>query len=177
MKFASLLATASLALGALCNSLDAPTFTKVFNGTLVLDESRGQIDTHSGKLFLVEFTGGNLTDPHTGKLIATFEHIGGQFGLTFNNQFVHTDVHFVTKWADDGTYAHWQLWGCGTIADGLHSYARVDTGSKSRLDWQDNFFMFHINPFGDNPVKQVGFYKMDINWTGKTNATDCPSHR
>ncbi|KAF9254887.1 hypothetical protein L218DRAFT_992121 [Marasmius fiardii PR-910] len=172
MKFASLLAAASLAAGAMCSSLDAPTFTKIFAGTLVLDQSRGVIDGHYGKRFLVEFKGGNLTDPTTGEVKATFEDIGGQFGITFENQFIHTDVHFVTKWTDDNTYAHWQLFGAGTIKDGLHSYARVDTSSPSRQQWQDNFFMFHIEPNSDDPVKQIGFYMMVIEWTGITGQDD-----
>ncbi|KAF9258078.1 hypothetical protein L218DRAFT_1005448 [Marasmius fiardii PR-910] len=171
MKFTSIFTAVSLAIGAFASSLDPPTFTKIYDGYLVLDESRGQIAGHTGKRFLVEFVGGNITDPKTGELAATWEDIGGQFGLTFENQFIHSDVHFVLKWADDNTYAHWQLFGCGTIADGLFTYARLDTSSPSRQDWQDNFFMFHINPAGDDPAKPVAFYQMDIDWTGKLNST------
>ncbi|KAG7093152.1 hypothetical protein E1B28_009435 [Marasmius oreades] len=171
MKFTSLLTAASLALGAFASSLDPPTFAKILEGTLQLDQSRGTIQGHEGKRFLVEFKGGNLTDPETGAVAASWENIGGQFGVTFDNQFIHSDVHLVFKWTDDNTYAHVELFGCGTIADGLFTYARIDTSSPTRQDWQDNFFMFHINPAGNDPVKPVAFYKMDIDWTGRINAT------
>ncbi|KAJ7573310.1 hypothetical protein C8J56DRAFT_903692 [Mycena floridula] len=115
-----------------------PTFTKLYDGTLLIDTSAGPVAGPFGTRVLIRVEGisrGNLTNPITGDVVANLiPGIGGDTGL---------------QWVDDNKYAWAELHGIDESADGQLTvgagHIRFETDSPARTKLNGLFTIYTLN--------------------------------
>ncbi|KAF9026998.1 hypothetical protein BDZ89DRAFT_822544 [Hymenopellis radicata] len=150
--------TSMLSLAA--TSLAQPTFTKIFDGALLINDSIGFVPGPFGPRALYAFTGGNLTDPNSGDVVANIiPGVSGQWGVLGSNEIFYPDVRVVAQWVDDQTYAFWDVHGSGIAGASAANYARFETNSASRLALNNKFLLLTIEVADESAIFEI--YSLD----------------
>ncbi|KAJ7577578.1 hypothetical protein C8J56DRAFT_1113664 [Mycena floridula] len=127
-----------------------PTFTKLYDGTLLIDTSAGPVAGPFGTRVLIRVEGGNLTNPITGDVVANLiPGIGGDTGLTALNNIFYPNVQVGLQWVDDNKYAWAELHGIDQSADGQLTvgagHIRFETDSPARTKLNGLFTIYTLN--------------------------------
>ncbi|KAJ7578289.1 hypothetical protein C8J56DRAFT_1112358 [Mycena floridula] len=127
-----------------------PTFTKLYNGALLVDTSAGPVAGPFGTRVLFRIGGGNLTDPTTGDVVANFiPGLGGETGLIASNNVFYPSAQVGLQWVDDNKYAWAELHGIGeSVAGQLAAgtgHIRLETDSPARTKLNGLFTIYTIN--------------------------------
>ncbi|KIY65410.1 hypothetical protein CYLTODRAFT_492346 [Cylindrobasidium torrendii FP15055 ss-10] len=142
------LALLSVLLATTTVSAQKPSFTKLFDGFLDIDRSRGSIPGPFGGRLIAGFTGGNLTDASSGALVANIvPNFGGEFGLVVPGNRAYTDVRLAAQFVDDeAAFAFLDFQGAGSLDDGkAYNYVRLETSSTRYASLVEDFLVIWID--------------------------------
>ncbi|KAJ7581961.1 hypothetical protein C8J56DRAFT_1029359 [Mycena floridula] len=112
-----------------------PTFTKLYNGAVLLDIPANPI----------RLSRGNLTDLITGDVVATIiPALGGETGVIASNNVFYASVQAGFQWVDDRKFAWAELHGVGELTGG-NGHIRFETDSPARTKLNGLFTIYTIN--------------------------------
>ncbi|KAJ7587871.1 hypothetical protein C8J56DRAFT_1082258 [Mycena floridula] len=122
-----------------------PTFTKLYNGAVLLDIPANPIVAGPfGTRTLIKIEGGNLTDPITGDVATIIPGLGGETGVMASNNVFYASVQAGFQWVDDRKSAWAELHGVAELTGG-NAHIRFETDSPARTKLNGLFTIYTIN--------------------------------